>query len=89
MNIYAGNLAFSTSEADLRTLFEKHGEVSSANLITDRMSGQSKGFAFIEMPQKDQAQAAITALNGTEVNGRAITVNEARPKSDKPRHKSW
>jgi RNA recognition motif-containing protein len=89
VNVYAGNLAYSVSESDLRVMFEEHGEVSSANLITDRSSGQSKGFGFVEMPQDDQARAAIAALNGTDVKGRSMTVNEARPKSERPRRQSW
>lgn len=84
MNIYVGNLAHSVTESDLRTMFEKHGEVSSVHLITDRSSGQSKGFAFAEMPQKAQAEAAMAALNGTDLSGRAMTVNEARPRPERP-----
>ena len=89
MNVYVGNLAYSTTESDLRALFEQHGEVSSANLIVDRSTGQSKGFGFIEMPQKEQADAAIAALNGSDLNGRSITVNEARPRQERPQRRNW
>ena len=81
MNIYVGNLSYSTSEQQLKELFDAHGEVTSCNLITDRYTGQPKGFGFVEMPQQDQAQAAISALNGTEVGGRTLTVNEAKPRA--------
>jgi len=83
MNIYVGNLAYAVTESDLRSLFEPLGEVASAHVITDRMSGQSKGFGFVEMPQKAQAEAAISKLNGFDLKGRAITVNEARPKKER------
>ncbi len=83
MNIYVGNLAYSVTEAELRSIFEQHGEVSSANLIIDKFTGQSKGFGFVEMPQKEQADAAIAATNGSDLNGRRITVNEARPREDR------
>ncbi len=83
MNIYVGNLSFDYSDEELNDLFATHGEIESARIITDRDSGRSKGFGFVEMPERDQAMAAIEALNGTEVGGRAITVNEARPKPDR------
>jgi len=91
MNIYVGNLSFDATQGELQTLFAQHGDVTSANIITDRDSGRSKGFAFIEMPQADQAQAAMSQLNGYEFKGRKLTVNEARPKSDKPqkRRERW
>jgi len=91
MNIYVGNLSFDATQGDLQTLFGQHGEVTSANIITDRDSGRSKGFAFIEMPQADQAQAAMSQLNGYDFKGRKLTVNEARPKSDRPekRRERW
>ncbi len=82
MNIYVGNLSHSATESDLRTAFEKHGEVSRVNIPTDRETNQSRGFGFIEMPKSSEAQAAMTALNGTELNGRQISVNEARPKGE-------
>ena len=83
MNIYVGNLAYQVTDADLKTAFEAHGEVDSARVIMDRDSGRSKGFGFVEMSDSTQANAAIEALNGTELNGRALTVNEARPREDR------
>src|SRR5690242_3012871 len=80
--IFVGNLSYQTTESDLTTLFEQAGEVESASIITDRDSGRSKGFAFIEMGN-DSADKAITQFNGTELNGRALTVNEARPREDR------
>ena len=82
MNIYIGNLPYSTSEDDLRDLFATHGEVSSVNIIIDRDSGRSKGFGFVEMPDKAQAESAINAINQSDVNGRSVRVNEARPRND-------
>jgi RNA recognition motif-containing protein len=81
-NIYVGNLSYEATEDDLRSAFEAHGEVSSVAIIRDKMSGKSRGFGFVEMPDKNQALAAITAMNLQEVRGRAITVNEARPKGE-------
>jgi RNA recognition motif-containing protein len=80
MNIYVGNLPFGTSEDDLRQIFEAYGEVSSAKIITDRLSGKSRGFGFVEMPNQDEAQAALDQLNGSDMDGRALTVSEARPR---------
>lgn len=80
--LYVGNLSFQTTENELTHLFEQAGEVESVNIITDRDSGQSKGFGFIEMG-KENADKAIAQLNGTELNGRALTVNEARPREDR------
>ncbi len=85
MNIYVGNLPFDTSEEELQQLFGAHGEVASAAIIKDRYSGQSRGFGFVEMPNKEQGQAAIAALNGKDFKGRALNVNEARPREDRPR----
>lgn len=85
MNIFVGNLSYDVSEDELRAAFEAHGEVASASIIMDRMTGRSRGFGFVEMPDKNQATAAIQALNLQELKGRAITVNEARPKSEAPR----
>jgi RNA recognition motif-containing protein len=76
--IYVGNISYDTEEETLRRLFEEHGKVSSVNIITDRYSGMSKGFGFVEMSTNDEASAAIDALNGREVDGRNIRVNEAR-----------
>jgi len=81
--LYVGNLSYATTEGDLSKLFEAVGEVNSVSLITDRMSGRSKGFAFVEMAEHSVAQEAITQLNGKEVDGREINVAEARPQ--KPR----
>ncbi len=84
MNVYVGNLAYSTSGDDLREAFGAFGEVTSANVISDRDSGRSKGFAFVEMSDDSSAREAIEKLNGTEMDGRTITVNEARPREDRP-----
>jgi RNA recognition motif-containing protein len=80
--LYVGNLTYGTTDATLRQLFEAHGAVTSAQVIMDRDTGRSKGFGFVEMGSDDEAQAAITALNGQQVDGRALTVNEARPKTE-------
>ena len=80
--LYVGNLAFGVSDGDLQQLFEAHGTVQSAQVIMDRDTGRSKGFGFVEMGSDQEAQAAIAALNGKEVDGRSLTVNEARPKED-------
>jgi len=82
MNIYVGNLSYNVSEEDLKTAFEAFGQVTSASIIKDKFSGQSKGFGFVEMPTKEEAQAAITGMNGKEMKGRTLNVNEARPRSD-------
>lgn len=81
MNIYVGNLAFGVTDEELQELFGAHGDVTSANVIKDRFSGESRGFGFVEMPSRDDAMAAIEALNGTDLKGRSITVNEAKPKA--------
>ena len=81
--LYVGNLSYDTTDSDLRELFEEHGTVESAQVIMDRDSGRSKGFGFVEMSSDQEAQAAIDALNGQEVNGRALTVNEAKPREDR------
>jgi RNA recognition motif-containing protein len=83
MNIYVGNLPYSVSEEDLRAAFADFGEVSSANVIMDRMSGQSKGFGFVEMPNDSEAEEAINALNESAFNGRNIKVNQARPRNER------
>lgn len=83
MNIYVGNLPFSTSEDDLRQAFGKYGTVGEVNLIRDQFSGRLRGFGFVEMADGAQANAAIQALNGTDLGGRAITVNEARPRAER------
>ena len=82
MNIYVGNLSYEATQDDLRQAFEAHGEVSSVSIIMDKMTGRSRGFGFVEMPDNGQGQTAISALNLQEVRGRAMTVNEAKPKTD-------
>ena len=82
MNIYVGNLSFDASEENLRQAFEPFGQVSSITIIKDKYSGQSRGFGFVEMPDRAQAQAAIENLNGKELLGRQLSVNEARPRND-------
>ena len=81
--LYVGNLSYGATEATIRSLFEKHGAVESVTLINDRDTGRSKGFGFVEMANDAEAQRAISALNGKEVDGRALTVNEARPKTER------
>jgi RNA recognition motif-containing protein len=82
MNIYVGNLPHEVTEEDLRQTFEAFGQVTSAKIITDKFSGVSRGFGFVEMPAKAEAQAAITGLNGKDLKGRTLSVNEARPRSE-------
>lgn len=82
MNIYVGNLSWNLKDQDLSNLFATHGEVASAKIVTDKFTNRSKGFGFVEMPNDEQAQAAIAAMNGTEVDGRNIVVNESRPKPE-------
>lgn len=82
MNIYVGNLSYDATEDDLRSAFEAYGKVDTVNIIKDRDSGRPKGFAFVEMASADEAQQAIAALNGKEFKGRAMNVNEARPKPE-------
>ena len=83
LRIYVGNFGFDTTEQEIRGAFEAHGEVQEVSIVVDRDTGRSKGFAFIEMPTGTEAQAAIGALNGKEFSGRAITVNEARPRQER------
>ncbi len=82
MNIYIGNMSFNTTEDQLRDAFAAHGDVSTVTIVTDRETGARRGFAFVEMPNKDQASAAISALNGADLDGRTLSVNEARPKTE-------
>jgi len=82
MDIYVGNLAFQFSESDLQSLFQEYGEIKSVKLISDKMTGKSKGFGFVTMENETEAQAAIDKLNGTSVEGRNIIVNQARPKTE-------
>ena len=85
MNIYVGNLSRDLTESDLREAFAAFGEVSSASIIKDKFSGETRGFGFVEMPNKEEADKAIASLNGRDLKGRTATVNEARPRTDKPR----
>jgi cold-inducible RNA-binding protein len=84
-NLYVGNLPHSTTESELRTVFEAHGDVEKVNIVTDRETGRARGFAFVEMTNAGEAEKAIAALNGTELGGRALKINEAKPKTDRPR----
>jgi len=83
MNIYVGNLSRETTEDDLRQAFEALGQVESANIIKDKFSGESRGFGFVEMPSKSEAQKAIEEMNGKDLMGRTLNVNEARPKTER------
>jgi RNA recognition motif-containing protein len=82
-NLFVGNMSFQTTEADLRAIFEPFGEIQRVSIITDRDTGRARGFAFVEMTNDDEAEKAIAALNGKELDGRALNVNEARPKADR------
>lgn len=82
-NIFVGNLSYGATEESLRSLFETHGGVDRVSIVTDRDTGRSRGFAFVEMADDSQAENAIAALNGRQVDGRALNVNEARPKTDR------
>ena len=82
--IYVGNLSYDTTEDELRKLFAEHGEVASVSVITDKFSGRSKGFGFVEMPKDAEADEAIKQLNGKDVGGRSLRVSEARPREDRP-----
>ena len=84
-SIYVGNLSYGASEDELNQLFAAHGEVSRVNIVMDRETGRSRGFGFVEMSDPSAAKAAIEAVNGTELGGRTLVVNEARPKTDRPR----
>ena len=81
MDIYVGNLAHDATDDDLREVFEAFGQVEKTNVIRDKVSGESRGFGFVEMPSKDEAQTAIDEMNGKDLKGRAININEARPKA--------
>jgi RNA recognition motif-containing protein len=90
VNIFVGSLPFATREETLREAFEAHGEVTSARIITDRETGRSRGFGFVEMPNEEEARTAIDALNGSDFEGRTINVNEARPRPERrPRQDRW
>ena len=83
MNIYVGNLSFDVTESDLREAFEPFGKIAEVRLIMDKFSGESKGFGFVEMPSKEEAEKAIEGMNGKDLKGRELNVNEARPKTDR------
>ena len=85
MKLYVGNLSFETTENDLQDMFEQHGKVTEVALMMDRTTGRSRGFAFVTMGDATEGNAAINAFNGKEVQGRTLTVNEARPREDRPR----
>ena len=85
MNIYVGNLSFTTNETDLKEAFQAFGEVQSASIIKDKYSGESRGFGFVEMPNKDEAEKAMSMLNGKDLKGRTLKVNEAKARTDRPR----
>ena len=85
VKVYVGNLAYQVTDGDLREAFERYGEVSSAAVITDKFTHESKGFGFVEMSRQSDAEAAIKKLNGTNLKGRSITVNQARPRGEGPR----
>ena len=85
MNIYVGNLSRDVSEAELKEAFQAFGEIQSCNIIKDKFTGESRGFGFVEMPNKEEAEKAIAEMNGKDIKGRNLTVNEARPRTDRPR----
>ena len=91
MNIYVSNIAFNATTQDLRQLFESYGVVDTVNIITDRDTGQSRGFGFVEMPDSQAAKAAIQGLQGKELTGRTLTVNEAKPRAPRrePNRSRW
>src|SRR5213082_2754547 len=84
-NIYVGNLPHSTTESELRTVFEAHGAVEKVSIVTDRETGRARGFGFVEMTNPAEADKAVAALDGTELGGRTLKINEAKPKTDRPR----
>ncbi len=83
MNIFVGNLSYDSKDEDLETAFAVHGQVQSAKVIMDRMTGRSRGFGFVEMPNNQEGQTAIDALNGTDLQGRPLTVNQAKPREER------
>ena len=84
-NVFVGNLSFQTTQDDLNSIFSQYGVVERVNVVTDRTTGQPRGFAFVEMASRSEAETAISSLNGTDLHGRTLNVNEARPKTDSPR----
>lgn len=89
MNIYVGNLAYGVTESELKDAFAEFGEVSSVTIITDKFSGQSKGFGFVEMPNNSEADSAIKALNESSIKGRNIKVNQAKPRGERPQRSRY
>ena len=89
MNIYVGNLSYQATDEDLREAFGAHGTVKSASVIMDKMTGQSRGFGFVEMSTKSEGEAAIEALNGKDLKGRALRINEARPREERPPRRDY
>ncbi|HNR33049.1 MAG TPA: RNA-binding protein [Candidatus Hydrogenedentes bacterium] len=89
MNIYVGNLSYNTTDASLRQAFEQFGAVDSANVVMDRATNRSRGFGFVEMSDDNAARAAIEALNGSDLDGRSLRVNEARPREDRPPRRDY
>jgi RNA recognition motif-containing protein len=87
MNIYVGNLSYEITDDDVRDIFSPHGEISSVSIIKDKHSGQSKGFGFVEMPNQAEAEEAIKALNESDLKGRNIKVNQAKPKEERPKRR--
>ena len=89
MEIFVGNLSFDSTEDDIRQLFNAFGTVERVNVITDRESGRSRGFGFVRMPNEDEAQDAIEGLNGTQLQGRSLAINQARPRQPRPDRRGW
>ena len=89
MNIYVGNLSFDATETDIQNAFDPYGEVNSVNIIKDRDTGRSRGFGFVEMKDKQDGQTAIDGVNLKEIAGRAVTVNEARPRAERSNNRRW
>jgi len=87
MNIYVGNLSYNLTEDELRDIFAAHGDVITASIVRDKFSGQSRGFGFVEMENQNEAEEAIKQLNGTDLQGRTLTVNQARPKTERPKRR--
>ena len=88
MNIYVGNLSYDTTSGDLQTAFEQYGSVSEARVATDKYTGKARGFGFVEMPNTSEARKAIEAMNGRDMGGRSLNVNEAKPKEDRGERRS-
>ncbi len=89
MNIYVGNLSYEITDDEVRDIFSPHGEISSLSIIKDKYSGQSKGFGFVEMPNQAEAEEAIKALNESDLKGRNIKVNQAKPKEERPKRRAY